>query len=161
MGKTMTELSPVRLWIMRAIYLLMAVGIGANFWPLIIAPPPQTSHMTGVAWALIGTIGLLALLGLRYPAQMIPLLLLELTWKIVWLLAFAMPHWLDGTLEEAMRASVVETMLGLVLLFVIPWRYVVLKYVKQPSEPWSAASSTVASGQVSKTVTGRAWKSKP
>ena len=33
--------------------------------------------MTGVVLALIGTIGLLALLGLRYPLRVVPLLLFE------------------------------------------------------------------------------------
>ena len=130
----MTEVSPIRLWIMRAMYLFMAVGIGANFWPLIIAHSPQTAHMTGVAWALIGTIGLLSLLGLRYPVQMLPLLLLELVWKLVWLAAFALPRWLEGTLDEAMRSSVAETSLGFVLLLVIPWPYVYAHYVVKPAE---------------------------
>ena len=29
----MTEVSPLRLWVMRAMYLLMAVGIGNMIWP--------------------------------------------------------------------------------------------------------------------------------
>ena len=133
----MIEVSPIRLWAMRAMYLLMAAGIGATIWPLIVAHPPQTAHMTGVAWALLGTIGLLSLIGLRYPLQMVPLLLLELTWKVIWLVAFALPRWLDGTLSEAMRTSVFETSFGLVLLFVIPWRYVYANYVVRPADPWT------------------------
>jgi hypothetical protein len=133
----MTEVSPTRLWVMRAMYLFMAIGIGNMIWPLIISHASTVPRMTGVAWALIGTIGLLALLGLRYPLQMLPLLLVELVWKLIWLTAFALPRWLDGTLDEAMRTSVFETSFGLVLLLVIPWRYLWANYVIRPGDPWT------------------------
>lgn len=137
----MTEVSPLRLLLMRAMYLFMAVGLGLTIWPLIISHDPALPRMTGVVFALLGTIGLLALLGLRYPLQMLPLLLFELIWKALWLLAFALPRWLDGTLDAGMRSSVFDTSLGLVLLFVIPWRYVYAQYVRKPGEPWAFRSS--------------------
>ena len=133
----MTEVSPLRLLVMRAMYLVMVAGIGLTIWPLILGHGPDVPRMTGVAWALLGTIGLLALLGLRYPLRMLPLLLVELTWKVVWLAAFALPRWLDGTLDEAMRTTVFETSLGAVLLLVIPWRYVWANYVIRPGDPWT------------------------
>ncbi|HEX8622910.1 MAG TPA: hypothetical protein VF718_13165 [Allosphingosinicella sp.] len=133
----MTEVSPARLWVMRAMYLFMAVGIANMVWPLILSHDSSVPRMTGVAWALIGTIGLLALLGLRYPLRMIPLLMVELTWKAIWLLAFALPRWLDGTLDEPMRTSVFETSFGAILLLVIPWRYVWANYVVASGDPWT------------------------
>ena len=144
----MTEVSLARLWVMRAMYLFMALGIGAMVWPLIVSHPPQTAHMTGVAWALLGTIGLMSLLGLRYPLQMLPILLFELVWKAIWLAAFALPSWLDGTLTEAMRTSMFETAFGALLLFVIPWRYLWANYVAKPGEPWAFGSRRrAAAGQ--------------
>ena len=133
----MTEVSPIRLWVMRAMYLFMAVGIANMVWPLIISHDSTVPRMTGVAWSLIGTIGLLSLLGLRYPLQMIPLLLVELIWKAIWLAAFALPRWLDGTLDAAMRTSVFETAFGALLLVVIPWRYFWANYVVRPGDPWT------------------------
>jgi hypothetical protein len=133
----MTEISRIRLCAMRAMYLVMAVGIGATIWPSILSHGPDLPRMTGVALALLGTIGLLALLGLRYPVQMIPLLLFELTWKAIWLVAFALPRWLDGTLDEGMRSSVFDTSLGAVLILAIPWRYVWANYVAKPGDPWT------------------------
>ncbi|MFN2259807.1 MAG: hypothetical protein ABR601_08215 [Parasphingopyxis sp.] len=132
----MTEVSPLRLWMMRAMYLIMAAGIGLTIWPLILGHGSELPRMTGVAWALLGTIGLLALWGLRYPLQMLPLLLVELTWKAIWLGAFALPRWLDGTLDEGMLASIFETSLGAILLLVIPWRYLWANYVIRPGDPW-------------------------
>lgn len=133
----MTEVSPLRLWVMRAMYLFMALGLGLTIWPLIVSHGSTLPHMTGVAFALLGTIGLLALLGLRYPLQMIPLLLFELSWKAIWLLAFALPSWLDGRLDSAMRSSVFDTAFGALLFLVIPWRYVYENYVVKAGAPWS------------------------
>jgi hypothetical protein len=139
--------SVARLWVMRAFYLLMAAGVGATIWPLILTHQLSTSHMAGVAWALLGTIGILALLGLRYPLQMIPLLLFELIWKSIWLLAFALPLWLAGRLDAAHASSIVDTAIGLLLLLVIPWRYVFAHYVRRPGDPWRSAARADAAAQ--------------
>lgn len=132
----MTQVSTFRLWVMRAMYLVMAAGLILTIWPLIISHDAALPRMTGVVFALLGTIGLLSLLGLRYPLQMIPLLLFELTWKVIWLLAFALPRWLDGSLDAGMRSSVFDTSLGLILLLVIPWPYVWENYVVKPGDSW-------------------------
>lgn len=137
----MTEVSPLRLWVMRAMYLTMAAGIGLTIWPLILSHGAELPLMTGVAFALLGTIGLLSLLGLRYPLQMLTLLLFELIWKAIWLAAFALPRWLDGTLDEGMRSTVFDTSLGLVLIFVIPWRYVYANYILRSGDPWKLRRS--------------------
>ena len=144
----MTEVSPIRLWVMRAMYLVMAAGIGLTIWPLIVSHGSTLPRMTGVAWALLGTIGLLALLGLRYPLQMLPLLLVELTWKVIWLSAFALPRWLDGTLDEGMRTTIFETSFGAVLFLVIPWRYLWANYVARPGDPWALRRSGDEGGTV-------------
>ncbi|HWT11430.1 MAG TPA: hypothetical protein VN231_01605 [Allosphingosinicella sp.] len=137
----MTEVSPIRLWVMRAMYLFMALGVGLMIWPLILSHSSELPRMTGVAWALLGTIGLLALLGLRYPLQMLPLLLFELIWKAIWLAAFAIPRWLEGTLDEGMRTSIFDTSFGALLILVIPWRYVWVNYVARPGDPWTLRRS--------------------
>lgn len=132
----MTEVSPIRLGVMRAMYLIIAVGLAVTIWPTIVSHDPELPRMTGVVYALLGALGLLSLLGVRYPLQMLPILLFELLWKAIWLAAFALPRWLDGTLDEGMRSTVFDTSLGLVLLFVVPWRYVYAHYLAKPADPW-------------------------
>jgi hypothetical protein len=130
------RVSVFRLWIMRLMYLVMAAGIANMTWPSIISHGDTVPRMTGVAFALIGTIGLLSVLGLRYPLRMLPLLLFEFTWKLIWLVAFAAPRWLNGSIDDAMRATTMETALGGILLLVIPWRYVWANYVIGQGDPW-------------------------
>ena len=126
--------SSARLWVMRAAYLVLGGGIALFMWPDIIQHPLDMPRMTGVAVALLGTFGLLALLGLRYPLRMLPLLLFELAWKIIWLVAFAWPLWRDGSMDAATQRSVYEIGAGLILLLVIPWRYVIANYIRNPAE---------------------------
>jgi len=54
---------------------------------------------------------------------------------------FALPRRLDGTLDEGMRSTIFDMSLGMVLLVVIPWRYVYANYVARPGESWKLRRS--------------------
>ena len=135
-GWTMTEVAQWRLHVMRVMYLLIAGGVVLAVWPRIVEHPLSLPLMSGVVLAMLGTVGLLALVGLRYPLQMIPVLLFELIWKAIWLVAFALPLWSSGMIDERTATFVFDTSLGAVLLLVIPWRYVYRHYVARPADPW-------------------------
>lgn len=131
------ETSILRLYLLRATYLLIAAGLGLQIWPGILNPPPDLEHMRSVVRALLGAVGLLALLGLRYPLQMLPLLLFELVWKSIWVLAFGLPLWLSAGFDAGTRQSWNDCLVSIaIFLVVIPWPYVLAKYVRQQAEPW-------------------------
>jgi hypothetical protein len=135
------EVSILRLYLLRALYLLMSIGLGVMIWPLIIDHPLDVPHMNGVVRSLLGGVGLLALLGLRYPLQMIPLLLFELVWKVIWVVAFGVPLWLAGQLDPASAQTMFDCLLGVVLVpLALPWRYVYDRYVRAPGERWRTAA---------------------
>ena len=79
----MDRVSLFRLYLLRATYLFIVVGLGFLIWPSLLNPPEHTEHMRGVVRSLLAGVSLLALLGLRYPLQMLPLLLFELVWKSI------------------------------------------------------------------------------
>ena len=141
----MQSVSTPRLYLLRAMYLLLAVGLGLSIWPSIVSPPVAAADSKTVVRALLGAIGLLALLGLRYPLRMLPLLIFELVWKAIWLLAFALPLWLNNALDANASGNAFECLAGVVLvLLVTPWDYVLQTYVRPPADPWrpKAASRT-------------------
>jgi hypothetical protein len=47
--------------------------------------------MEGVAACLLTAMALPALLGLRYPVRLLPILLFESLWKLIWLSVVALP----------------------------------------------------------------------
>jgi hypothetical protein len=136
----MQELSTARLYALRGCYLLMVVGLGATIWPLLLDPARVPDHMRGIVWSVLAAVSLLALLGIRYPLKMLPLLFFELTWKSLWLLLVALPLWRSGQLDPGTAESVRDCVLAVIFLAVIPWRYVVRHYLRAPGDPWRRAA---------------------
>ena len=128
----MENLSRLRLYLLRGMYLLIALGMGSIIWPLILNHPANVEHMRGVVRALLGALTLLCLLGVRYPMKMLPLLLFELTWKTIWVLAFGLPLLITHQLTADTKATLIECLAGVVLVpLVLPWRYVIEKYARR------------------------------
>ena len=102
----MAQVSLVRLYALRACYLLLAVGLGLTVWPSILALDAPDSLMQGVVRCMLGALGLLSLLGLRQPMRMLPLLVFEVAWKVIWLAAVALPLWLAGRMDDTTMTTV-------------------------------------------------------
>jgi len=126
---------------MRALYLLIFVGLGSEIWPVMIHHRPW-DLMHGVACSLLAALSALMALGIRYPLQMLPLLLYELLWKAIWLAAVALPLWSAHQLDPNTMETVKACLRGIVLCpIVIPWPYVLANYVKKPGDRWRRAGS--------------------
>ena len=132
----MTDVSIFRLYLMRATYLLMAVGTAFTQWPQIINHPTPWPLWHGVGSSMLGAMSILAVLGFRYPLQMLPMMFFELVWKLIWLIAVALPLWSAGQMDANNLETVQNCLVGVIFLFVIPWRYVVATYVLKPGDRW-------------------------
>jgi len=138
----MTEVSTFRLYLMRALYLLIAVGLGSLIWPGIIHHPKPWTHMQGVANAFMGALSALALVGVRYPLQMLPLLLFELLWKTIWIVAIGLPLYFAGQLTGPNADTMRDCLPGLIICpLVIPWGYVFRNYIRRPADRWTGAAN--------------------
>ncbi len=124
-----TVLSATRLHLMRGGYLLMAVGLVIVKWPLL-AQADTLPLYEGVTLCLLTAMSLLAILGLLHPARLLPVLLFESAWKLLWLGVVALPRALDGSLDPAAQEVAVNCSLVVVILAVIPWRYVWHTYAR-------------------------------
>src|SRR5215469_7652390 len=100
------EVSLFRLYILRVFYLVMAVGLGVTIWPVVIHHTNDLTATKGPQLALLAGLGAMAALGLRYPVQMLPLLLFELVWKAIYLVAFALPLWSAHQITPAVAEDI-------------------------------------------------------
>lgn len=121
---------PVNIYFMRLIYILMFFVLGKDVWGYILSHSGDWGSNEAVAWSVWAAFSTLALLGIFRTVQMIPILLLEIFYKVLWLILVAYPlcqrnELVGSGLEEMVFAF------GLVILPIIavPWGYVAKRYV--------------------------------
>lgn len=128
------EVSLTRVYVLRATYLLLVIGLGAMIVPEVISHPVISR---GVIPSLLGAVWLLAFVGLKYPLEMLPLLMFEFAWKSIWTLAYGLPQWSAGQMPPTFAEDSFAIGFGVILMpLVIPWGYVYRHYVKQPATRW-------------------------
>ena len=132
---TRSGLSVRRLNAMRAGYLLMGVGLALVKWPLL--PGAHTLPLyEGVTLCLLTAMSVLAFLGLRHPVALLPVLVFESAWKLLWLALVALPRAVDGDLDRPTADLTIRCSLVVLILAVVPWRYVWQHYVRAPGDRW-------------------------
>jgi hypothetical protein len=124
-----------RINLMRGGYLLMTVGLALVKWPLL-GQAASLPLFEGVTLALLTAMSLLAMLGLFHPVKLLPVLLFETTWKVLWLGLVALPNALSGDLSAAMTDIVISCSVVVVIIAVTPWRYVWRSYGSGKAEQW-------------------------
>lgn len=129
-----SEVSLTRLYLLRAMYLLLVIGGGIMFLPELIVHGPTAR---GVIPSMLGGVWILACFGLRYPLQMLPILLFELAWKTIWLIDYGLPQRMAGVnTPQFMEDFKAIALAPVILILIIPWGYVYRHYLKKPGARW-------------------------
>lgn len=133
------EVSVTRLYVLRAMYLLVVIGLGITLMPYVFFPKKPLAtweFFRGVETCMMVAFWLLCALGIRYPLQLLPVLMWELIWKTIWLLAVPLPLWLNGTLDEKLLPNVFAIGAVVLVYIAMPWSYVYRHYVKKQGNQW-------------------------
>jgi hypothetical protein len=140
MRRTASDLPPVsalRLNILRAYYALLAFGTAMVFWPGLLSHSHAWGVNNGAQYSLLAALSPLALLGLRYPLRMLPVILYEFLWKTLWLIFVVAPVFAADRMTEMMWSNLAACALAIVLTpIVLPWRYFWRAYVSAPGDKW-------------------------
>src|SRR5580693_7065601 len=133
---TTPEVSLFRLYTLRASYFVMAAGLAVFVWPAVLHHSSAFALTAGIRVALLAGLGATAALGLRYPLQMLPVLIFELVWKAIYLIAFALPMWSAHQITAAMAEDIKAVAMAVIFIPLIPWRYVLAQYVVKRGDRW-------------------------
>jgi hypothetical protein len=140
----MTQISLWRLYALRLAYLILVVGLGLMIWPGIVHHDKPWELMQGVVHCMLAAISALAILGLRYPLRMLPLLFFELAWKAIWLTVVALPLWTAHRMDADTLETANDCLAVVVIAVLIPWDYVFTHYIAGRGDRWLPAGGMKA-----------------
>lgn len=135
----MPHVSLIRLYLLRAVYLTIAVGLALVVWPGVLRHAQPWGLSQGVVKCMLAAFSLLCVVGIRYPLQLLPVLLWEMSWKSLWLLLVALPAWQSGTMDDTITATAIECAVAIIIPLAMPWKYVYAHYIQKAGDRWRAA----------------------
>lgn len=124
-----------RLNLMRGGYFLMFIGLALTKWPELLAHDPWELKQ-GTVVTIFVALSVLAFAGLRYPQKMLPILLFEVAWKLLWLGVVALPLWLDGNLTGPTLVQTQAILFVVPIIAVVPWRHAFRQFVLTRGDRW-------------------------
>lgn len=121
---------PINIYLMRLIYILMFFVLGKDVWSHILSYSGNWNENEAMAWSIWAAFSALALLGIVRTVEMIPILLLEIFYKVLWLILVAYPLWQSN---ELVGSGIEETAFAFSLvvlpILAVPWGYVFKTYI--------------------------------
>lgn len=126
--------SKFRIYLLRVFYLLIMVLLGIEVWTEIFTHKGLWQPLPGVAFSFWAAFSALSVLGILHPLKMIPVLLMQFSYKLIWLIIVAYPLWSANQLTGSPVQGLTEAnSIGIVLdLLVIPWPFVFNNYFLTP-----------------------------
>ncbi len=132
----MTEVSTFRLYMLRAMYLFIVLGLGVFLWPSVLDPTQHWGKTEGMATCMLAAFSIMCVIGLRYPVQVLPVLIWECAWKTLWLVIVPLPQWWAGHIDAQIRPAIFSVSMVLLVYLAVPWGFVFRQYVVAHGERW-------------------------
>jgi hypothetical protein len=125
---------PINIYLLRLVFILMFFVLGENTWTHILTHRGSWDPHDAMAWCVWTAFATLAGLGIFRPLKMVPILLLEIFYKVLWLIIVAYPLWVTGKLAGSPAEGTTSAFLWVILpIIAVPWGYVFVTYVYKPA----------------------------
>jgi hypothetical protein len=125
----------INIYLLRLVYVLMFFVLGKETWTQILTHQGPWQPTSAVAWSVWTAFATLAGLGIIRPLKMLPILLLEIFYKVLWLIIVAYPLWSKGTLAGSPAEDITSTFSWVILPIVaVPWGYIFVNYIYGPKK---------------------------
>lgn len=123
----------INIYLLRLLYILMFFVLGRETWTRILTHQGQWDPIDAVAWCVWTAFATLAVLGIIRPVKMLPIVLLEIFYKVLWLAIVAYPLWSKGKLAGSPAEGITSEFLWVILPIVaVPWGYAFATYIYKP-----------------------------
>jgi hypothetical protein len=121
---------PINIYLLRLLFILMFFVLGKTAWTHILTHRGAWEPDDAIAWCVWAAFATLAGLGIFRPLKMLPILLLEIFYKVLWLAIVAYPLWATGNLAGSSAEGTTSAFLWVILpIIAVPWRYAVVNYI--------------------------------
>lgn len=94
-------ISKFRFYLLRIFYLIIILMLGIVVWKELFIHLESWEPLPAVAFSFWAAFSALAILGVLHPLKMIPLLLVQFSYKLIWLMIVAYPLWSDHQLIDS------------------------------------------------------------
>jgi hypothetical protein len=120
----------INIYLLRLLFFLMLVFLGRDSWTHIFTHRGVWIPMDAMAWCIWASYSVLSILGIIHPLKMLPIVMLEILYKVIWLILVAYPLWASNQLAGSPAEGMTNVFLLVVLpILAMPWRYFFKKYV--------------------------------
>jgi hypothetical protein len=125
----------INIYLLRLLYVLMFFVLGRLTWTHVLTHHGPWDPTNAVTWCVWTAFATLAGLGIIRPLKMLPIVLLEIFYKVLWLVIVAYPLWSKGTLVGSSAEGITSQFLWVILPIVaVPWGYAFANYVYKPEK---------------------------
>ncbi len=120
----------INIYLLRLLFILMLVFLGKDSWTHIFTFKGTWDPMAAMAWSIWASYSVLSIIGIINPLKMLPIVMLEILYKMIWLIVVAYPLWSSNRLIASPAENMTNAFLWVVLpIVVMPWRYVFRRYI--------------------------------
>lgn len=120
----------INIYLLRLAFALTFLFVGADSWTYIFTHQGPWDHVKAVAFCVWASYSALSFLGIIHPLKMLPLMLFQIAYKVLWLIVVAYPLWSANQLTGSPAEEMARTFLWVALpILAVPWKYVFKKYV--------------------------------
>ena len=123
---------PVQIFLLRVGYVLVFAFVGIRSWTSLFAHQGDWDPLVAAAVSMWASVSLLSLIEVFRPLKMLPLVLFEIGYKVIWLIAVAWPLWAANRLAGSAAEDMTYAFLPVVVpIALVPWDYVFRTYVSR------------------------------
>jgi hypothetical protein len=115
---------PINVYLLRLLFLLVTVFVVSDSWSAILKHQGTWEPIRAAAVCMWAAYSLICVIGIVHPLRLLPIVLFEIVYKLLWLAVVAWPLWstnrLAGSPAEEMTSAFIWVVLPIVAM---PWGY--------------------------------------